>query len=72
MDKKFWDTIGLILVFSNAAGILVLFEMLIFKFPYVSLFLLIFYCMWEVNKKIFIQKPKEKSQIISTEQHAKL
>ncbi|MFZ2205861.1 MAG: hypothetical protein WA061_00195 [Microgenomates group bacterium] len=60
MDKKFWDTIGLILVFSNAAGIFVLFEMLILKFPFITLFFFIFYCVWEVNKKILIQKPKEK------------
>jgi len=65
MDKKFWDTIGLVLVFSNAACIFVLFEMLILKFPYISLFFLIFYCMWEVNKKMFIYKQKEKSQILN-------
>jgi len=52
MDKKFWDTIGLVLVFSNAACIFVLFEMLILKFPYISLFFLIFFCTWEMNKKV--------------------
>lgn len=60
MDKKFWDTLGLILVVSNALGIFVLFEMLIFGFPYVSIFLIIFYLVWDVNKKIFKIKLKFK------------
>jgi hypothetical protein len=60
MDKKFWDTIGLILVLSNALDVVVLFEMIFFKFPYISIFVIIFYLVWEKNKKLFAKKPKVK------------
>lgn len=64
MDKKFWDTLGLILVISNALGIFVLFEMLIFGFPYVSIFIIIFYFVWDVNKKLFKVKTKDALQTL--------
>jgi hypothetical protein len=57
MDKKFWETVGIILVVSNALGIVVLFEMLLFKFPYVSLFFIILYGTWKVNERLFKKKP---------------
>lgn len=66
MDKKFWDTLGLILVVSNALGIFVLFEMLIFGFPYVSIFLIIFYFVWDFNKKLFKAKTKDILQTLNT------
>lgn len=66
MDKKLWDTLGLILVVSNALGIFVLFEMLIFGFPYVSIFLIIFYLVWDMNKKLFKLKTKDPLKIVNT------
>ncbi|MCX6733119.1 MAG: hypothetical protein NTV98_06290 [Candidatus Roizmanbacteria bacterium] len=60
MDKKFWDTIGLIVIVSNALGIIVLFEMIFFKFPYISIFVVIFYFVLEMNKKMFKVKSKAK------------
>lgn len=66
MDKKFWDTLGLILVVSNALGIFVLFEMLIFGFPYVSIFLIIFYLVWDMNKKLFKLKTKDPLKTLNT------
>lgn len=65
MDKKFWDTLGLILVVSNALGIFVLFEMLILGFPYISIFVIIFYFVWDVNKKLFKVKTKDILQTLN-------
>jgi HJR/Mrr/RecB family endonuclease len=62
MDKKFWDIIGIILVLSNALGVVVLLEMIFFKFPYISVFLIIFYFVWEMNKKMFMGKHKNKAK----------
>ncbi|MCX6730461.1 MAG: hypothetical protein NTZ55_01310 [Candidatus Roizmanbacteria bacterium] len=67
MDKKFWDTIGLIVIVSNALGIVVLFEMIFFKFPYISIFVVIFYFVLEANKKMFKAKSKAK---INNQKHA--
>jgi len=58
MDKTFWHTLGWILVISNALGIIILLETIIFKIPYVTLFIGIFFFIWEMNKKIFKQNPK--------------
>jgi len=60
MDKKFWDSLVIVVVVSNALGILVLFESIIFKFPFITIFIFILYCTWSVNKKIFMKKTARK------------
>jgi hypothetical protein len=54
-----WDlatTLGVILVVSNAIGILVLFEIILFGVPYISIFLVVFYIVYEINKSLFLKQ----------------
>lgn len=56
-----WDlatTLGVILVVSNAIGILVLFEVILFGVPYISIFLVVFYVMYEINTSLFLKQKK--------------
>lgn len=64
-----WDlatTLGVILIVSNAIGILVLFEIIIFGVPYISIFLVVFYIMYEVNKKFLFPERKKKNEESAT------
>lgn len=57
-----WDlatTLGVILVVSNAIGILVLFEIILFGVPYISIFLVVFYMMYEINKSLFLKHTRK-------------
>jgi len=65
MDKKLWDSLVLIVVLSNALGILVLFESIVFKFPYVTLFIFVLYGTWSFNKKMFAKKSDRKKIEVS-------
>ena len=56
---KKWDfaqKLGLILVISNAVGIVVLLEMIFLRFPYITLFAVIFFITYEANKKLFTRR----------------
>lgn len=61
MDKNFWNTIILVVVVSNGLSILVLFETLIFKKPFITLFILIFFATYKMNVRIF-KKKKDSSK----------
>lgn len=68
MDKKFWNTIILIVVLSNGLSILILFETLIFKKPFITLFILIFFATYRMNVRIFGKKRNtQKKQVLEME-----
>lgn len=51
-----WDLatiLGTALVVSNAVGILVLCESILLGFPYITLFSVIFFMMYELNRRLF-------------------
>jgi len=62
MDKNFWNTIGLIVLVSNTLSIVVLFETLIFKRPYISLFIVLFFFTYKINEGLFKKKESLKSK----------
>jgi len=53
MDKKIWTQIAVILLASNTIGLIILMEMVVFKFPYLSLFLVILSLSIYINSKVF-------------------
>ena len=61
MDKNFWYTIGLIVVISNGFSILILFETLVFKRPYITLFIFIFFITYKINEGMFKKKAKTRN-----------
>lgn len=56
MDRKFWNSIGIVLIASNGLAIIALLETIIFGRPYVVIFIIILYLTWSFNKKIFQKK----------------
>ena len=53
MEKKIWNVVAVFLLVSNTFGIIILVETLIFKKPYISIFILILFASVYFNMKIF-------------------
>ena len=60
MDKKLWADIGLFVVICNGLSILILFETIVFKIPFITLFIGILTITYKVNLKLFsVRHPRE-------------
>jgi len=56
MKENFWLLIGYILIAVNTLSVVILLEMIIFGKPYITLFILILYCAYRFNMKLFMKK----------------
>jgi len=56
MKEDFWLLVGYILIIFNTLSVVILLEMIIFGKPYITLFLLILYCMYKLNMNLFVKK----------------
>ncbi len=53
MERQLWRNLGIFLLISNTLGIFALFETIIFRFPYVTTFLVLFAILVYMNLKFF-------------------
>lgn len=53
MERQLWKNLGIFLLISNTLGIFALLETIIFKFPYVTTFLVLFAILVYMNLKFF-------------------
>ena len=51
MEKKLWELLANILFITNGLCVLILIEVILYKFPFVTLFLVILYLAFHVNCK---------------------
>ncbi len=58
MKEDFWLLVGYILITFNTLSVVILLEMIFLGRPYVTLFLLILFCVYKINKKLFAKKKK--------------
>lgn len=63
MKEDFWLLLGYILITFNTLSVVILLEMIFLGRPYITLFLLILYIVYKINRKMFTKK--RKTQIAS-------
>jgi len=52
MEKDFWQLFGLIFLIANTFSIIILLEMIVWGKPFITLFIVVFYMVFQVNKKM--------------------
>jgi len=53
MERQLWHNFGVFLLISNTVGILALLETIIFRVPYITIFLVMFGILVYLNLKLF-------------------
>ncbi len=58
MKEDFWLLVGYILITFNTLSVVILLEMIFLGRPYITLFLLILFGVYKINRKMFASKKK--------------
>jgi hypothetical protein len=64
MDSRFWRKFTDVFILTQTLSVIMMLEIIFWKIPYVSLFLIIFYFVVKMNKQIVASVGKSRSRAI--------